>query len=379
MQPVSKSRVLSILQGVLRHPTAPFREEKVAGHIRSFSRGRRSLTLKADRFGNLIVRYRRGRVPRGGPLLVFAAHMDHPGFISGPKERGKGTRAIFLGGVKKSFFKGTRVRFFPEGGEVPGRITSVKEVSRSEKRVTVETRAAVPEGTIGMWDLRPFKRKGERIYGRALDDLAGVGAILALLDALHRGKVTGEAAGLFTRGEEAGLNGATALALARGLPRTRSRIVTVETSKALVNARVGAGPIIRVGDRRLIFDGPITRFMDIVAADLSKKPGRFLHQRRLMDGGTCESTPFSLLGYRAGATCVALGNYHNMGPDGKIREEYIHGGDIYSLVRLFVEMVKRRGEIDRDPDPLRDEFVKIFEENRERLLGNRGGQTDFGA
>lgn len=368
MNPVAKHRVVSILERVLRQPTAPFMEGRVADLIRKFCRARSTLRIKEDKFGNLLVRYRRGRIARGGPLLVFAAHMDHPGFIAGRQDSGRETAAVFLGGVRKPYFKGTRVRFFPDGGEVRGRVTSVREISRGEKQVRLRTTGEVPKGTIGMWDLRAFRQKGERLYGRAMDDLAGVAAILALLDALHRGRVNGEAAGLFTRAEEAGLNGATAFGLTRGIPRTRSRIVTVETSRALPNARLGAGPIIRVGDRRMVFDAAITRFMEVVAEGLAKKQGKFRVQRRLMDGGTCESTTFGVLGYRAGATCVALGNYHNMAPDGKIREEYIHAEDLHALVCLFVAMVKRRAEIDRSYDGVRNDLVKSFEKNRERLL-----------
>ncbi len=368
MQPITKSRVISILRGVLSQPTAPFHESKVMDYIRKFARERKTLTLKEDKFGNLLVRYRRGTVARGSPLLVFAAHTDHPGFIAGRRNSRKETSALFLGGVHKKFFKGSRVRFFADDGEVTGRITSVREGAKGEKQVFIATRGEVPEGTLGMWDLKGFRQKGNRIYSRAIDDLAGVSSVIALLDALHRGGVKGEAAGLFTRGEEAGLNGATGVALTGGLPRTRSRVVTVETSKELVNARVGHGPIIRVGDRKLIFDGPITRFIEDVAIDLAKREGKFPFQRRLMDGGTCESTSFGVLGYRTGAACVALGNYHNMSPDGRIREEYIHIDDLVALVRLFFHMVKKRSGIDKSYDRLRQDLVTTFEHYRPRLI-----------
>ena len=41
-------------------------------------------------------------------------------------------------------------------------------------------------------------------------------------------------------------------------------------------------------------------------------------------------------GYPAAGMCLPLGNYHNMGPGGKIRPERIDLGDFESLVKLLV-------------------------------------------
>ncbi len=56
-----------------------------------------------------------------------------------------------------------------------------------------------------------------------------------------------------------------------------------------------------------------------------------------MDGGTCEATAFLEAGYTAGGVCVALGNYHNCGANGRIAAENIHEGDWRGLVRLITE------------------------------------------
>ena len=51
-----------------------------------------------------------------------------------------------------------------------------------------------------------------------------------------------------------------------------------------------------------------------------------------MPGGTCEATAFQLYGYRSAALCIALGNYHNCTPDGRIDAEFIDIGDLEGLI-----------------------------------------------
>ena len=368
MPAVAKARSISILQGVLNCPTAPFREERVIDHLRLFTRARRSLRLKSDRLGNQFIHYKRGRRPNKAPLLVLAAHMDHPGFIAGPPNRRGQTTALFLGGVHRRYFRGSRVRFFDADREISGRVLSLTENEHREKACVIETAQPVPEGALGMWDLKPFRQTGQRIHSRAIDDLAGCGAVLAFLDHCDRHHLPGEVMAIFTRGEEAGLNGATGLALRREIPRDRSRVITVETSKELATARVGDGPIVRVGDRALIFDGPITYFLGKVAAGLTKRVKAFRVQRRLMDGGVCESTTFGAHGYRTGAVCVALGNYHNMGADGKVREEYINANDFVNLITFFVEMLARQDEIDLGYAEVKARMGRSFERYRPRMI-----------
>jgi endoglucanase len=54
-----------------------------------------------------------------------------------------------------------------------------------------------------------------------------------------------------------------------------------------------------------------------------------------MSGGTCESTVFCRAGLLAGALCLPLGNYHNMGTNGRIAPERIDLGDLHCLIRLL--------------------------------------------
>lgn len=359
---IRPARVLRQVARTLACPTAPFREGAVIREVLHFVGERPHVALRVDRDGNLLLRRRNVR-PSATPL-VLVAHMDHPGFRA-VASRARGRRhlvsATFLGGVRPEFFRGARVRFFDPAGEVAARVDGVQR-DRAGGGLTVLLVAAGPvtPGSFGMWDLPPFERRGPGgalLVSRAVDDLVGVAAALALLDAVDaidpRRRVDVRA--LFTRGEEVGFVGALAVAGSRRLPRG-ARILSLEASKALPHARQGDGPILRVGDRTSSFDDTLLRWMARTATRLAGPKGnRFAWQRRLMDGGTCEATAFQLFGFRCAALCVPLGNYHNMGDDGRIRAETIRLEDVIGLVRFLEGLVRhdadcpRRGAI----DPLR--------------------------
>jgi endoglucanase len=80
-----------------------------------------------------------------------------------------------------------------------------------------------------------------------------------------------------------------------------------------------------------MFNDAETRALTTLAAE-NKIP----HQRCLMSGGTCEATAYQLYGYQTAALCVALGNYHNCGPDTTIAPEYVSVDDVMGMVRLLI-------------------------------------------
>lgn len=378
---IRPARVLALAERTLSRPAAPYREGAVIAWIEAFAAARPELALRADPSGNLELR-RRG-VPASRAPLVLAAHMDHPGFRALRCTRSRdGYRidALFLGGVRPEYFAGARARFFApradgdvagDVGEVRARVVSVRADRRSgELRVVLSARTAVAPGAFGTWDLTPFRRDTRRpdvLVTRAADDLAGVTAILALLDVVDRidPRRRVDVRGCFTRAEEVGFVGALAVARSRRLPRD-ARIVAIEASKALPHAPQGGGPILRVGDRTSIFDDGLTRWIARVGVELAGPKGaRFAWQRRLMDGGTCESTAYQLYGYRCAAMCLPLGNYHNMSDRGatpRIAAETIRLSDLVGLVRFFEGMVRNDGDCPRRgaTDPLRTRLDRRF-------------------
>jgi len=86
-----------------------------------------------------------------------------------------------------------------------------------------------------------------------------------------------------------------------------------------------------------VFDPGLTHHLQEAAASLAAREPSFRFQRALMDGGSCESTAYNLWGVRAGALCLALGNYHNCGPRGAIAPEFVDWDDLEGLIRLLVE------------------------------------------
>jgi hypothetical protein len=174
------------------------------------------------------------------------------------------------------------------------------------------------------------------------DDLVGVFAVLATALSLYSGtrRAHPPFLGLLTRGEEVGFVGAIAHFELNWRKRARRPIVAIslETSRTLPNALIGKGPVVRLGDRRTVFDPGCLHILSEVAEQAL--PGK--HQRRVMDGGTCEATAAIAWGLTAIGISVPLGNYHNQGFEGGQdcsadegpAPEFVHLDDIDGLLKL---------------------------------------------
>jgi endoglucanase len=257
------------------------------------------------------------------------------------KER---VRAFWRGGVPKEYFVGSPVQFDVDGQWVKGTIKSMttKDVDGVDRVQTViaEVESDVPRRSIGMWDFPDPVIRGRQLHARACDDLAGASAMLCAIEELCRSKRPCDAYFLFTRAEEVGFIGAIAACRLKTIPK-RCFVVAMETSSELPNAKMGDGPILRVGDRASAFTHAATAYCHRIARDLQRSDKRFTYQRKLMDGGTCESSAFCRLGYEATGLCVALGNYHNVNTKRKkLSPEYIDLGDFAGVVKWFVELAR---------------------------------------
>lgn len=284
---MQKQKLIGILRSLLACPTAPFHEDRVLAEIRAWLAPLPQITLREDRFGNLLAHFGN---PRSRPAVAFVAHTDHPGFVRNPRT---GT-FDFLGGV-------------------PEALLATRHPTRDF-------------GDFKMWDLPAFSRADDLVHSRACDDLAGCAALVAIAHVLAEREDQLPCAFVFTRAEEVGFVGAWEFAASGLLPHT-TPIISVETSSERPPARMGQGPIIRVGDRASVFDAGLTAHLDGAAAGIPS-------QRCLMSGGTCEASAFLAAGYRAGGLCVALGNYHNVSPETTVAAEYISLADWLGLVHL---------------------------------------------
>lgn len=314
---------------LMRRATAPYYEEAVRSEVARICE-EHELECAGDSFGNLHVRLQ--TEPRLRPL-VFAAHLDHPGFeIVRPLSKNRWL-ARFNGGVGDAYFRrGARVRLLP--GEVPARLGKGKK--KQFELVAGKTSGERPR--FGVWELEDFAVRRGQIQGRACDDLVGSASALAALIELKRRRARVNAMALLSRAEEVGFQGALAAAANQLLPE-QALVISLETSRELPGVKMGEGVILRVGDRTSIFDSEAMRFLSEVAGGIRIKSFKF--QRGLMGGGTCEATAYQEHGYQCAAACIALGNYHNCGPGNRIREEFVSVADGLSMVELLVEAARQ--------------------------------------
>jgi endoglucanase len=191
--------------------------------------------------------------------------------------------------------------------------------------------------------------------------LIGCAVIVAMFMELEESGTEGACLGLFTRAEEVGFIGAMKLAASGNVPEDVT-IVSLETSAERPPAKIGAGPILRVGDKSSIFDSAATATLSQIAAD-----SHIPVQRCLMPGGTCEATAYQLYGFRSAALCVALGNYHNCGPENEIAAEYVSFSDVQGLVRLCTRIAVSRAKKNQAVKSLKKRLKNNAEKYRKLL------------
>jgi len=350
-----------LLTSILSKPAAPFRETHVFHHLTEILT-RNKVPHFTDPVGNIVVgasskkEYSKlVKLKTTEPLRIFIAHMDHPGFHGSNWRSETELEFKWHGGSPTQHLVGAKVW-----------IASAQEVLES---ATVQSAELLPSGhaiqagvvtfdspdvskkypkadqIYGGFHFREFIwQEGELVYSKAADDLVGCFAITAMAidyfaDKKNRKKPV-PFIGLLTRAEEVGFIGAIGhFELGWLKPAKRPILgVSLETSRALPGAEIGKGPVVRLGDKYTVFDSGSLRIFTELAQEIL--PGR--HQRRVMDGGTCEGTAATVYGIPCVAISVPLGNYHNQsfegGPDSRgslgPAPEFVHVGDIAGLQEL---------------------------------------------
>jgi len=354
------------LQQLLSCPTAPFRETIVVAEVeRQLQKS--GVAYFFDPHGNIVVgasseqAYKKILSQRSKePVRVFVAHMDHPGFHGVRWINATRLSVKWFGGSPKKHLNGSRVWLASdEGTLVRGVLKKVK--IRQDKRA-IETAEVVIDKQdssvfkvsasklFGGFDFRkPVWRSGKRIYTRAADDLLGVFAVLETAKKMKsKSKAAKQPAfiGLLTRGEEVGFVGAVAHLESGWLSNAVRPVVAVslEASRTLPGAIIGKGPVVRLGDWRTVFDPSGLK----VLSDLAQKLLPKKHQRRVMDGGSCEATAMTAWGITTIGISLPLGNYHNEGYEGGMdciapcgpAPEFVHLDDIEGELKLCAGLMK---------------------------------------
>ena len=176
--------MLKLLTEVCSIPTAPFAEQYVVRYVEKFVAARRGLKLSRDQAGNLLIEARQ-KPRRRGPRWVFAAHMDHPGFVARRRIDAKTLEADFRGWVRIDYVRGTRVRFFEaDGREITGVVTEATSTRHDRltvpDKVRVRVSSAVSRGCPGMFDQGAGRVRGNKFHSRGVDDQGGMASALAI-------------------------------------------------------------------------------------------------------------------------------------------------------------------------------------------------------
>jgi putative aminopeptidase FrvX len=360
-----------ILKNLLALPTAPFAEHHVIEAVRAFCAERKPLRFTQDRAANVMIRLGRAR----RRPLVLAAHLDHPGFVAEEMVGPRRLRACWQGGVRPEYFRDARVRFFANGRWIRGRVLkyALREGDGPRSRFArvreaeIHVSRPVAPGAIGMWDFPDPRVRGRRIHARGCDDVAGAAAALACLDGLVQQGRDANVRVLLTRAEEDGFIGAIAACRHRTIPKD-AVVVAIECSAERPHAKMGDGPILRVGDATAVFTPGATAWCRAVADQLAARDRTFHYQRKLMDGGTCESAVYCEFGYDATGVCVALGNYHNMNARrGRLGAEYVDLRDWRQMVQWFVALATTDVRYDRRHPGLRQRLEQLEQRHRRQL------------
>ena len=334
-------RHLKWLMELTAIPTAAGQEWRVVDWIEKWVSKQQGIELNRDRFGNLLLT----QVRKSSKTPIFiTALLDHPAFVVRTQIDDEHLEMEFRGGVNDVHFVGARIEVFDnDGNSYLGIIKSLDPKAEPFKRVVVKLHKSVAgflfEGDIGRWEFGPPVVRGGLLHAPACDDLAGVAAAVSALDLIKKIHRLGNVGVLLTRAEEIGFVGAIAAVKGRTIKKS-SRLICLETSRTFPDSPIGEGPILRVGDKTSVFDPELTNAI----TEIMNEQKSFKWQRKLMPGGTCESTAFCHYGFLSTCLCLALGNYHNMqdiesvfqkNRPSKVAPEIISVNDFHGLVKML--------------------------------------------
>lgn len=371
-------------------PTAAGREHRVIRWVESWMRQRPDLLLRRDQAGNLVIERATAPAAADTPPLFITAHLDHPAFVIESSIDARTLAVGFRGGVLTPYFTNAPITFFAEArNDVPvqAHVTSTKAQEpyrvctiELEGATTIEQSGLAP-GDIGRWSLPDAHIDNGTLHTHACDDLAAFAAALAAFDQLRNNPVAAHVRLLFTRAEEIGFVGAIAACKHCTMPMN-ARVLALENSRSFPHdSPIGAGPIVRVGDRISTFSPTLTAAVAKCAESLAKSradtPDPFRWQRKLMPGGACEASAFQAYGHDATCICLPLGNYHNMADLERVQagdtdavasahagHEFISISDFHGLVDLLVACATGLA----DAEPLAAMMERLYAE-RAFVLG----------
>ena len=396
-----KSREKLLLE-VTSLPTAAGREDRVIAAIERWVAARaKRVVLARDRYGNLTIAQHGflAACAKGVKPVMITAHLDHPAFVvTAVRAKGKGEKTAveldleFRGGVYDPYFKGAMLEVFDRqtkkgfDAKIVSLDAKTDPVTKPFKTVVAKLMKAsaaksISAGAVARWKFPKAEIKKGLVHTHACDDLAAVAAALAAFDGISRDASLAHVALLFTRSEEIGFIGAIGAAREGSVPKG-ARLVCLENSRSFPHdSPIGAGPIVRVGDRLSVFTPELTNRVGDIAAAHAKDNSAFKYQRKLMPGGACEATAFAAYGIASTCVCLPLGNYHNMeeidavlagNKKPRVGREFISADDYHWLVELL-EVVARRLDDEKIAAGHRALMETLWSRHSTIVTAGRGG------
>jgi endoglucanase len=362
----------TLLETLLSTPTAPFREDQIQALVED-TLLEAGVPFFEDPYGNIVIgakskaEYLKALSKKSTePARVFIAHMDHPGFHGlewlSPTE----LKIEWHGGSPVLHVEGAKVWLSVDGAHGYADSGVLQDVVIAKHGKAIETAtvrfnesslyahfAGKPKSIYGGFQFRaPCFEENGCYYTKAADDLVGCFAILSLMRELYKkSKTAGPIFAVLTRAEEVGFVGAIEHFELGWYNKAKREVIAVslETSRTLPGADIGKGPVVRLGDRKTVFHPDYLQVLtELAQKHLPNTPAKGAapavtrHQRRIMDGGSCEATAATVYGLPAIGLSVPLGNYHNQGfqggPDCAGTDgpapEFVHKDDVVGLLKL---------------------------------------------
>lgn len=334
---------LGTVERIASAPTAPYHEHRATAAIER-ELAALGVPTSRDDYAQLYAHVRRGVAKRS---LALVAHTDHPAFEI-TRTAGREGRARILGGFYPRFFAGTVPVLVCDDGDAEPFSAALDDyvaepdvTHNSPGHCRIRADRPLPANGWAVLDLPAFAVHGDEIHLRAADDLALCAVVVLTLAALREEQRAHDVRAVFTRGEETGLYGAR-LAAEDGLVPRDAIAVSLEASRALPNARPGAGVVVRPGDMHNTFSNDGERFLRVGRERLAE--AKIPTQRSLLTGGTCEASSFVRLGWIATAIAVPNVNYHNQTDEhDQFVPEIVRLSDLRSAVALLVEAAAAAG------------------------------------
>ncbi|OFZ72683.1 MAG: hypothetical protein A3K03_06310 [Bdellovibrionales bacterium RIFOXYD1_FULL_44_7] len=372
-----------LLQQILSQPTAPFKEFHVASAVIN-KLLEANLPFFTDTLGNIIIgakskqeylqllkRYSTSSI---GPLRIYMAHMDHPGF-HGQKWLDRNQLKIkWFGGSPIQFLEGTKVWIADKQGYLAEGSLSRVKIAASKKGIesavvsipSKDTRKIEAKRLFGAFKFQDdFWKEKDVLYTKAADDLVGVFAILntALEFAEEIRKRRVPFIGLLTRAEEVGFIGAIGHFELGWINKQSAMCISLECSRTIPGAEIGSGPVVRLGDKFSVFHSAYLHHL----SEIAQKTLPSNHQRKLMDGGTCEASAATVYNIPAIGISMPLGNYHNQNFGQSLSKgpapEYVSLRDMEGLLKLCAAVLNSKIET---KDPWRNKRT-LFHESLQKF------------